>query len=794
MTLTRGDRSDAPVSPTWRDPWILAAIVCLLVWHGIVFETQWGARAADSVEYVDRATLIARELTPGSDTPRSALPSLVLAPIRMGLDAMGSRDVQTFVIVVRLLASSCTVLSVLLAAALARRIAGDLRCARCVAWMLATDLVFAAWGGEPLSVPAATGFLLAGALAATRPGACVRVPLAGLLLGTAVAIKYQVLAIAPFVAWIGRGATPRRDAWARLALTLFASWGLASASDLLAYGDANTTWVHYLKANVLPLGYSALHPILPTTWSIELQQWLFDIPVSDHLRSGAALVRRRPWHAYATEWYEWLSPFGLALIVLAGLAWITTSRRATRRTTARPFALVLLLAANLVLLSLKGAKEPRLLFPWLPWLWILVSLGIARWSARRLGRFAAIVLLVGATSWPALSLKHRIPHALAPNDLERLQRHWSYAEAMRWLARIGPGPGRPPFEIVAAYHFAVSFEETPGVFAMRSPHALDAFQRLAPSERDEVRVLFEPRSVVHMIPPRGPRAAELEHEARAASRTFGGTNPRTIRGYRGDPVIELDARHEHLDALATKVETLGGRITYRGVSRPEWLLTHSQTLTSQPDLLAWIGKDYELAALFYDPERSSADYHPLWALRRRGMEPSAVALFGRSDELPNQELSGFRPIVFQNDDGPCFELVGVSFHPRCARDGYVVPTLHWKALRTMNTSWTFAHRLTIPGMRALQIDALPAFGVAPTTDWRPGEIVSETLVFPLPTAFPADSPRASVSLWLGAHSPSVPPEHHPRPIHRTGFHDSPDGLVRVGGTLAGPRRDRSVPP
>lgn len=71
--------------------------------------------------------------------------------------------------------------------------------------------------------------------------------------------------------------------------------------------------------------------------------------------------------------------------------------------------------------------------------------------------------------------------------------------------------------------------------------------------------------------------------------------------------------------------------------------------------------------------------------------------------------------------------------------GRAVVTARWQALRPLDTDYTiFLHAVTLDGTRWAQIDTMPQSGKLPTTQWRPGQVVTDSYVL----TFNPDAPVA----------------------------------------------------
>ncbi|MEA3341331.1 MAG: hypothetical protein U9R15_15310, partial [Chloroflexota bacterium] len=109
-----------------------------------------------------------------------------------------------------------------------------------------------------------------------------------------------------------------------------------------------------------------------------------------------------------------------------------------------------------------------------------------------------------------------------------------------------------------------------------------------------------------------------------------------------------------------------------------------------------------------------------------------VELRAQLGEIPNPISINF---------GERMELAGYDLERRAARPGELVTlTLYWRGLREMDANYTISTQLIDPAQRkAAQHDGWPQDGAAPTTIWKPGEVVVDTRAL---TIFPDASPGA----------------------------------------------------
>jgi hypothetical protein len=94
-----------------------------------------------------------------------------------------------------------------------------------------------------------------------------------------------------------------------------------------------------------------------------------------------------------------------------------------------------------------------------------------------------------------------------------------------------------------------------------------------------------------------------------------------------------------------------------------------------------------------------------------------------------------------------FDLLGYDLSPDKIGPGRSLDvTLYWKSVAPSQLQYTvFAHLLDSEDNLRAQDDAMPRGGVLPTSCWRVGEVVSDTLMILLP----ADAPPGAYTLQVG---------------------------------------------
>ncbi len=106
--------------------------------------------------------------------------------------------------------------------------------------------------------------------------------------------------------------------------------------------------------------------------------------------------------------------------------------------------------------------------------------------------------------------------------------------------------------------------------------------------------------------------------------------------------------------------------------------------------------------------------------------------------------------------GGSIELVGADLAPaQLAPGATALLTLYWRALDEPETSWRVFVHLDAPGATRLQADHAPAGGTYPTTAWKRGDVVRDTVKITVPAGHPATLLTAWVGLYAGSERVAV---------------------------------------
>ena len=478
----RGDR------PTRRS----LALLLVLVAAGQAF--TWarleGYQLADCVEYLDRAHHVATGGTLDPSTARSFAFSLLFVPVvwiceRLPIDAPGlpmalARAMQ--------LAFGLTAVA-LTVRVTARRFGAGAGLA--AGALLGLNPIFLRYSVAPLSGTAA---MLAVLLALDRlertrtdesrggfaPGLVV-----GAWLGIAVWMAYQnllvVFALVPCLVFARRWRAPLHVVG--VLAGILTAYALQGVLDLRTYGQFGSSIHLYMRANIA----SQLGSILVQFGLKDAGLWIYDTfgtfeALEQEARSeGVSAMRSMTTKTWYVEQLtkQLMAPAGVALVLL-GAAGV-----AARRDPLRLLLLVVLLA-NIGVMSVKGSKSFRLWLPFLPFLAILGGAGVGAvlGGAWRRGRGP---LLRGALALGLLllALGGGLRLLLAAN-LFAFGSYWRGMEVVN--AEVSERGGTAVAS--SGYDWAVRYRQSPDVTLRKLPHHLDRWAGLEADERVEVLAAF----------------------------------------------------------------------------------------------------------------------------------------------------------------------------------------------------------------------------------------------------------------------------------------------------------------
>jgi 4-amino-4-deoxy-L-arabinose transferase-like glycosyltransferase len=137
---------------------------------------------------------------------------------------------------------------------------------------------------------------------------------------------------------------------------------------------------------------------------------------------------------------------------------------------------------------------------------------------------------------------------------------------------------------------------------------------------------------------------------------------------------------------------------------------------------------------------------PFWIIAPAYRPPPPVAA------LP----AGLQPVEAQV--GPALAILGVDAAPAALTPGATATiTVAWEARATVDHDYSiFIHLVDDDGLIAAQLDTMPGGGLAPTSQWRPGERRAETYRVTLPsTAYTPARGQWAIGLY-DAYHPDTP--------------------------------------
>ena len=481
---TPGALGDGP-GRALRDPALLGILAVALVLQVTTLGRIEGYLLADSVEYMDRAQEVARGGTLDPATVRSFAFSALMVPIFWVTELLGL-PAATAAGAIRALVMALGLASVVVVARTGARLFGRAT-GLCAAAILACNPTFLQYGVEPLSGGAALLSIALALDAATRRGPAGPTArdgaLAGLWSGVALLMAFKTLPITGLLllVLVGRGRWRHRGHWLAAAGAFGALVLLQCLLDLWVYGSFGSSLWEYVLGNVggqLAWVLLKLHAVgIPGTYdaAVAIYEAVYTTEgVATTSENVTSVVRSLtgPWwylHQLTDAFLVWPAAVALAAGTLLGLV---------RR---RPFVwlLVLLLGANVVVLSVKSSKSFRLWQPLLPMVALLAGLGLVELVtllraaagshvARAAGALALVATLVGGQA------------VLARTNLAKYGAWW---QGIAVLDAAAAATGEP-WTYTSAYHWAVRFRGTEHLELVKLPHHMDRWAELGPDERE----------------------------------------------------------------------------------------------------------------------------------------------------------------------------------------------------------------------------------------------------------------------------------------------------------------------
>jgi len=474
----------SPPAPPDDSPGLLERPTLAILGLALVLQayTWWcssGYHLADSVEFMDRAAAVARgETLDSTGAVRGFGFSTLLLPFFGLARWLELEDLRPVVHAVRLFQMALGLALVVATLRLGAKLGG--RSVGLVAgFLVATNPVFLQYSSDPVSGIAAA-FFVAAALNCLleRRGFATSLG-GGVLLGLAFLMAYQVLLVAgPLLGlMLLRDRWRERRTWVGAGLGVLLVLGLQVVLDRLTYGSWGLSIRTYLIQNMGGVGITTLAYL-----GFDDQQWLHDLyeayakAISEsaemHAPEGQSMLQGRTY--YLVELPSMLVWPVIAFAVLGlGRAW--------RRMSWKSSILVLVLAANLYAMTLKGSKSFRLWLPLLPliaplcaWGWAVIS-GAGEATRPGLGRrvVAAAMLLLALVLGAA---------QLGGSSTRRYNAYWDAMEVVNAAA----GASEEPVRVASAYDWAVFGRARAGVDSVKLREHLDRWEDLEPERREVV--------------------------------------------------------------------------------------------------------------------------------------------------------------------------------------------------------------------------------------------------------------------------------------------------------------------
>lgn len=470
-----------------RSRWLLVLALALQLFAWSRLE---GYQLADSVEYMERANSFAiGDDMAFTEVRRSFGFSAFLAPFFYLARLCGSQDFGWTVVLCRLLQLGFGLALVHACHRLGARLFG-----RDVGWvsgfLIAVNPIFLQYSVSPISGIAAALFLALGMLALfdarTTKGALV----SGLWLGASALMAYQSLSVVgPLVALaILRNAKSNWIASVMLLAGITLSLGVQVVLDKISYGTYGVSLSNYLIENV-GMGLARL------LWELGFKEaggWCYERALEIRGEVSTPDVDGGPRQMQSAYFYLVEIRQMLVLPVLA-LGFVGVARAIWKPGWAA-WMLILVLAANIVLMSMKGSKSYRLWLPLLPLIVPICGLGFATLAGQgrslrrvfmQLGLVAALVLGV---------------HTLRHTNTRQFGVFWQAADYVNAVVdeeveQNGPRMIRynvpDPPRIVSSYHWAVFGRTSEEVRLNKLPYPLDDWRdALTLEQREEMFALL----------------------------------------------------------------------------------------------------------------------------------------------------------------------------------------------------------------------------------------------------------------------------------------------------------------
>jgi hypothetical protein len=678
------DGADAERPPSLRDGSLRALLVLTCVLQLFVWSRIHGYTIADSVEFMERAQILVHgERTIDEGVIRPFGFSSVLLPFFVVADWFGIVDAKPVAWSISLLQIGLALCLVVVSTRVAARIAGR-RAGLVAGLIVGTNPIFLEYSAQPVADVAAALFIALALEALLARGGFRRGLIGGLWLGAALLMAYKSLLVIGVIV----GVVFLRDGWAKrvhlsgILCGVLAGIAGQALTDRLMFGRFGVGFVNYVVQNVLSVVVSV---------SVKFHWDSLSIPLY-HLRQQLMGNTYDPPDELAPRglqesWYYLHNLPHMLVWPVIGLLVIGTLHTFRRPNWDRWLVIVVLLA-SVGVMSNKGSKDYRL---WLPLMPLVGALCACGWN----------VLFRRPEAEPAAE-------ARAPRD-------------SRSTRKISSRRSRSRVVFAALVCATILFFDVRAVLALELRqyggywNALDFVTQRA-SDTYAERARASASSVSREVPPPRLKVASAYNWAVYM---------------RQSPLIDLYKLPWQLNFWKRYVEDKKAA-DMTELAEMDLFIAHLPTLSENPDLFEWVNAHFEVLAGFYDQAAFDTGLGPIFVLGRRGGRANARTFF---DSFPPQSIESFRaahelppPTDFIDPkDASGERLVFLGYHyDDLPGDHHGWITYYWCSPSGLARNYYFIDRITSPDeTNTWQNNHAPAYGLLPTSDWAPGEILSE---------------------------------------------------------------------
>ncbi|QDU68601.1 ArnT family glycosyltransferase [Engelhardtia mirabilis] len=460
------------------DPWLVLVLALALAGQVLVWSQISGYRLADSAEYMERAFEVAQGRALDPSTMRSFAFSALLVPYFWVADLFGITDLRGVVHAIRATQMFFGLAAVLVVARMGARLfgrAGGLACGA----LLAVNPVFAQYTVTPLSASAAMLFVVLGMAGMERASEPERATLrrgltTGLWFGGSILMAFQCIPVAAaFIAF-----APLRRAWRRPGHLVGLVCGVAvmllaqATLDWWMFGTFASALQAYVVQNAGYIGANLLRQIGLEDFAIKIYLAIDEA----HAKTGNVASTTQGVSMYPRDWYL-TQLTSLCVVVPAAICAGVGVLRALRRPRWILVATLVVLAANVLVLSTKGSKSFRLWVPLLPLIALLAGGGWAWLFAGGGGALGRVRSSLGVLTLALGSLLGA--RIVLDTNLSQFSGYWKAMEIVNAHAR----PSRGEIVVGSAYHWAADFRAREGVRLLKLREHIDRWPNLDAEQR-----------------------------------------------------------------------------------------------------------------------------------------------------------------------------------------------------------------------------------------------------------------------------------------------------------------------